>query len=83
MRRDVLTLTAHGMTLGEIGRSIPRFSHYSDRPAEQCLNQTDFQGFPIVKNSKRPLLVGYVDRTLLLRALSKSRYPAERVLNLA
>lgn len=58
MRTSVVSLTPHGLTLGEV---------------EQLLSDDKYQGFPIVEDSNSKALVGYIGRTELRYGIDRVR----------
>ncbi|GAB7343267.1 hypothetical protein MBLNU457_1323t1 [Dothideomycetes sp. NU457] len=58
MSKDITTLTASGMEVAEV---------------EDIMNRSAVQGYPIVEDQDRNILVGYIGRTELRYALDRAR----------
>jgi chloride channel 3/4/5 len=75
MRRDIYTLRATGMTLGEIGewaRCVPiaRLIWWADN----YVDAAKVNGFPIVVDDETRTLVGYIGSQQLRRAIGELRF---------
>lgn len=86
MKKDIVTMKASGMPLGEIGpslslaRFVPSLVRLTMSPslpiAEDILLSTNVQGFPVVRNEHDTTVLGYIRRAELRFAVGQSSVSA-------